>query len=127
MVKIRNEFAIASVSLIFGALAAPVLYIAGAVLFPQGFADLRHASAQTFIYYFVVAWVTSALFTALIGGSSWHLLHARTWDSFATYAALGGGAAVIIGLVVGGWQNWEPILMAASNGLTVRAIERAIR
>ena len=126
--KARDPIVVAIISLVLGSIATPLIYLASAWWFPSGFADLREASGQTFVYYFVAVWLASALATALIGGSTWRFLHRRKWDGFASYAAIGAGAALLISLVIGvALQNWLSVLMAASNGLAVRAIERAIR
>ena len=128
MVKVKDPVVLAVLSLVLGSIATPLIYVASAWLLPQGFADLRQASAQTVLYYFTIIWLASMLLTALVGGSIWRLLHSRNWDGFAAYALVGAAAALIIGSVTGaGVQNWMAIVMAASNGLAVRGIERAFR
>jgi hypothetical protein len=126
--KIRREVSLAAAAFIAGSLATPILYIVSAYITPQGFADLRHASAETVLYYFAIAWGTSALFTVVVGGATWWLLHRRGWDGFVSYALIAGGIALIASAVVGsGMQNWEIVVMAASNGVAVRVVERALR
>ena len=127
-VQARGEVAIASISLVVGALATPVLYIVAAVLFPEGFAQLRDASAQTFLYHFAATLAPSTLFTVLIGGATWKPLHAYSWDGFLSYALLGAFIAGPIGLILDtDTPNFAAIALAACNGLAVRATERVIR
>jgi hypothetical protein len=128
MVTIKDPFALAAASLTLGSIAAPLLYIASALLFPQGFADLRQASGQTLLYYFAIIWLASILLTGLIGGLTWRLLHRRNWDGFAAYALIGAAAALIIIIATGTeLSNWLAMAMAACNGLIVRAVERSLR
>lgn len=128
MVKVKDPVTLAIVSLILGSVATPLLYVASAWLLPQGFADLRQASAQTVLYYFAIIWLASALLTAIVGGITWRLLHSRNWDSFTAYALVGAAVAIALGVVTGaGVQNWMAIVMAASNGLAVRGTEIALR
>jgi len=128
MVKARSEVAIAALSFLGGSRATKIKNECGAFLRTEGFADLRQASAQTVLYYFAAAWAVSFLFTAAIGASSWRFLHRRGCDSFISYAAIGGGTALIVSLAFGGGMHaWEAVVMAAINGLAVRAVERTIR
>lgn len=128
MVKGRHEASVAALSLIGGSSIAPVLYVIAAYLIPRGFADLRHASLQTVLYYFAVAWIVSLLLTALIGAPTWRPLHRRGWDGFLSYALIGAITAIIASVAFAQTvQDWDAVVMAAGNGLAIRAIERALR
>jgi hypothetical protein len=128
MVRVRKEITLAAISLLAGSIATPIVYVLVALLAPKGFANLSQASAATIAYYFFLIWIASAFATTVAGGASWRFLHRRGWDSFAAYACIAAGIAALIGLVLGhGSQNWEAVAMAASNGLAVRGVERALR
>ena len=118
----------ASVILLLGSLAAPVIYVAIGFFSPAGFHDLRGSPISTTALVLLVSWLFSFLPTYIVGAIAWWPLHARRVDGFASYAAVALVAyAVVYGVSSAGEFGPGPLLLgiglALSNAILVRLLE----
>lgn len=116
----------ASISLLLGSLATPIIYVMVGYVDPKGFHDLRGADISTISLAFGTAWLFSALITVVVGGILWKPLHGYGYDSAISYLIIAVLVYISFSAISGADIWFYGVCMSAANAFAVRMVERIV-